>query len=516
MECDWATVKQIKELLSGRFYVPVIRSVDNSLPPMIGEPFSPKNPPVGQNTATHMPFIYWCCHLCPPVQKLQFDPLSPEMEIQAYAGPMNREEAHTFRRRWKTPPRTNGLHNSSHHNNDSPLSSSFSLLFSPSATTSAHPALRFTPAKVSTPAKVATSFDSTRPAITSRQLFGNGHQSNGVSTAATMDTDADDSIEAGSGCVATADCDDALGNSSLTGHDADLLLDSPPSTAKPLGHAATTELSSPFRQYRQHTGHMLDDSISILNVSATDHVRRASMNASVYESPMYRERHAKLCDSEKGLEVIGRELASQRHVKWREYWPFLDAFVDIRSADGLVAFEERLVANANARLKEEEAAAAERLASAAAQLTPTKATTPTSRISAMTAAAASLKETSISLLCKALSQLEVKGAFSADGRLPTAPPVGLVQPPVLQVQPMQPAYPSNRPCRTIVQQTQPPPSAFSAYLYAERSLQVYAKRVIDTMRSSAAATTAGTQSCSIGTIKRDHLSGEFWIIRRPL
>ncbi|XP_060531949.1 ankyrin repeat and LEM domain-containing protein 2 isoform X2 [Cylas formicarius] len=76
--------RKIAMLLSGSYYVPVLRTEDNTLPPVIGEPFSPTTPPL-----------------------LNKDPLRPRMEIHAFAGPMDKKGADKFRKIWKTPPRSN-------------------------------------------------------------------------------------------------------------------------------------------------------------------------------------------------------------------------------------------------------------------------------------------------------------------------------------------------------------------------------------------------------------------------
>ncbi|KAB0799550.1 hypothetical protein PPYR_07430 [Photinus pyralis] len=84
--CDSSLVhlkNKIALLLDENFYVPVLRSEDNCIPPVIGEPFSPSSPP-----------------------NLAKDIFSPRVEIRAYAGPMDRESAARFRRAWKTPPRS--------------------------------------------------------------------------------------------------------------------------------------------------------------------------------------------------------------------------------------------------------------------------------------------------------------------------------------------------------------------------------------------------------------------------
>ncbi|XP_018903728.2 ankyrin repeat and LEM domain-containing protein 2 homolog isoform X1 [Bemisia tabaci] len=77
-------IEKIRLLLTDPFYVPVLRSEDNSCQPKIGEPFSPTSP------------VY---------QNDHEDIISPKLEIKALAGPMAYNQAYMFKKQWKTPPR---------------------------------------------------------------------------------------------------------------------------------------------------------------------------------------------------------------------------------------------------------------------------------------------------------------------------------------------------------------------------------------------------------------------------
>ncbi|XP_038055658.1 ankyrin repeat and LEM domain-containing protein 2-like [Patiria miniata] len=50
----------------------------------------------------------------------------------------------------------------------------------------------------------------------------------------------------------------------------------------------------------------------------------------------------KRADGEKGVERIGREIASKMQVSWAEYWNFMDVFADFSSAEGLQKLEDYL------------------------------------------------------------------------------------------------------------------------------------------------------------------------------
>ncbi|KAH9644561.1 hypothetical protein HF086_000335 [Spodoptera exigua] len=59
-------------------------------------------------------------------------------------------------------------------------------------------------------------------------------------------------------------------------------------------------------------------------------------------SPSAKTQNFRLKEITKGLETVGRSLAEQMKVGWKEYWPFLDTFTDLRTPEGLTLLENYL------------------------------------------------------------------------------------------------------------------------------------------------------------------------------
>lgn len=84
-----STISRIEELLQGQYYVPLIRSVDNSTLPVIGQPWSHD---ISQS---------------PVAVKSMPSPMSPRdpvLSVKACAGPMSPSFASDFHKKWTTPP----------------------------------------------------------------------------------------------------------------------------------------------------------------------------------------------------------------------------------------------------------------------------------------------------------------------------------------------------------------------------------------------------------------------------
>lgn len=105
-----------------------------------------------------------------------------------------------------------------------------------------------------------------------------------------------------------------------------------------------------FKNYRNQS---LDDSLndSIITSPTLHSLSDYSFSDHPCKSPGFTERHLKLADVDKGLEVIGRGLAKDHRIIWREHWSFLNEFIDISSEEGLAKFEKYLQGRLDDRMK---------------------------------------------------------------------------------------------------------------------------------------------------------------------
>lgn len=310
---------KIESLLRERYFVPVLRSNDSSVQPRIGEPFTPANMP-----------------------KFNNDPLLPAVEIKAYVGPMSSDQAKAFRGRWKTPPRMV----------PSPATASLNTSFSP------RNSFTSSPCNSSRMSKSLTELISSTPKHKKKLFAGNGNFDD-----LTPNGDTNGNLK-------------ALANGVLGEHEEefmevfdDLLEDKFKFEEEKQSdmfqgyRSQEAMLDTPIRGKQDSNSNHINQNFNIdwLSANSNDslfcNARSANSNAmmtyldesgsiynsdNIFSSPSYKEKHIRLADPEKGLEKIGRELANEQNFQWREWWGFLEQFIDIRSDEGLISFEKYL------------------------------------------------------------------------------------------------------------------------------------------------------------------------------
>ncbi|XP_037937378.1 uncharacterized protein LOC119670977 isoform X2 [Teleopsis dalmanni] len=309
--------KKIECLLEERFYVPVLRSTDNVVPPQIGEPFSANNPP-----------------------NFNSDPLSPEVKIQALAGPMSKEQATKFCRRWKTPPRVGS-------NITSPLVNN--AYISPIKIRS----------NMNTPVKGFVTNDGTPASLKRRALFAATPPNSPITK---MVTDDENLIDKQNGNhkytenleIATSieemSVEKEKNNNEQQQQEQQVHF---PVVNKSHGSMLRAALcpKTPLLVTKQEAFFTYREQYAPSPVALDISMNNSFLpERGIYDTPGYTERHIKLTDTEKGLEMLGRELAKENNVDWREYWDFLDSFINITSDEGLQRFENYLAQ----RLKQKE------------------------------------------------------------------------------------------------------------------------------------------------------------------
>ncbi|XP_075234528.1 ankyrin repeat and LEM domain-containing protein 2 [Lycorma delicatula] len=165
-----------------------------------------------------------------------------------------------------------------------------------------------------------------------------------------------------------------------------------------------------------------------------------------------------LQDTDKGLERVGRELAEENNVCWKEFWPFLKTFTNFRTAGGLDLLEQYLL---------------KRFKQGTDPVNGNKGIVinKTPLFSGISRASASLSPVSpVSELCAALHSCKLSDGN--DPKKPVMPPLPVPPPPI------QNNLQNHEHYNGIIQ-SDDTSVAISPHLYIEKSCQVFAKRITD-------------------------------------
>lgn len=267
------------------------------------------------------------------------------MEIKAYAGPMTSDQAQTFRRRWKTPPRLT----------PSTVPSNINISFSPKSSSISTPT-GYSSRKSKSLTEIVSSTPKPKKLLFQESTEGDDDQScldningdkNGnheVDANGILGPHEDDEFkeffEDLQEAKSQMEKEKAEKKSIFLGYrNPQPFMDTPvrgrnDSNSNHLNHNYNVLMNSDDSMFcnarSRSTMTYLDESGSIFN------------SDNVCNSPSFKEKHIRLTDMDKGLETIGRDLASEANVGWKEYWDFLGRFLNIRSDDGLSCFEAHL------------------------------------------------------------------------------------------------------------------------------------------------------------------------------
>ncbi|XP_030380774.1 uncharacterized protein LOC115628717 isoform X2 [Scaptodrosophila lebanonensis] len=300
---DPMVTKKIELLLNGPYYVPVLRAVGNELPPQVGQPFTPNEPPTLQCKSDDS------------------EALSVSLTISALAGPMPRDQAQNFYRRWKTPPRLGSTQHSPLASSPyiSPMKTPAKSIFNKSDGAANHSSptgrrLLFSPLAAASPKLAHVD-----------QQNGNHHL--------------DEMLEEELGPLPNNDS----GSGEEPCNDLEQLENNNNNNQQSIKQPFSLP-STPMRQTKSELFTAYRDICSspIVGIQSPGSIPAAESTFNVSVSTFndsFRERHIKNSDIEKGLEMVGRQLALQEDLEWREYWDFLDAFVNIASPEGLRQLE---------------------------------------------------------------------------------------------------------------------------------------------------------------------------------